>query len=204
MLVGPHYLVRGLFLGLAIAAPVGPIGILCIHRTLTHGRLHGFVSGLGAATADAMYGAVAAFGLTFISQFIAGEQTWLRLLGGVLLCYLGYRAYSAPAIEERNGRDRNLLQSYASTLLLTLSNPLTILAFAAIFAALGLIGSDASRGSATLLVAGVFLGSALWWFLLSGGTNRMRQRMARHMLHINRVSGALIGAFGVVVLLRAM
>src|SRR3712207_2953311 len=129
---------EGIIIGLAIAAPVGPIGVLCIRRTLADGRTSGFVSGLGAATADAVYGAIAAFGLTLITDFLLGGASWLRLVGGAFLLYLGIKTFLArPAERAAEVRGGGLPGAYASTLFLTLTNPTTILSFVAIFAGLG-------------------------------------------------------------------
>ena len=164
---------RGLVIGFSIAAPVGPIGVLCIRRTLANGRAAGLATGLGAATADGMYGCVAGFGLTFISSVLIDQQLWLRLFGGLFLCYLGIKTLlSRPAEQEAKAGGTGLLGSYASTFLLTVTNPMTILSFAAIFAGLGLANTSGSYASAVILVLGVFLGSATWWLLLSGGVCR--------------------------------
>jgi threonine/homoserine/homoserine lactone efflux protein len=199
--------VRGLLLGFSIAAPVGPIGVLCIRRTLADGRLAGFCSGLGAATADATYGAVAAMGLTAISSALVNRQDWLRLIGGVFLCYLGWRTLrTMPATRaaETLQRGRGLLGMYASTLGLTLTNPTTILSFAAVFAGMGFAGRDSGGTlTAVLLVLGVFLGSGVWWLILSGGVALARERFtprAMALAWVNRLSGGLIGGFGVLAL----
>ena len=196
-------LLKGLVIGFAIAAPVGPIGVLCIRRTLADGRLSGLVSGLGAATADALYGCVAAFGLTAISGFLISQQTWLRLIGGLFLCYLGVRTFlAAPAEKPARAPGRGLLAAYTSTFLLTVANPTTILSFVAIFAGLGAGITSRSYASAALLVSGVFLGSALWWLLLSGCVSLFRSRFhSRGLRWVNRISGAVISAFGVLSLL---
>ena len=153
---------KRLIIGFAIAAPVGPIGVLCIRRTLAEGRTTGFVSGLGAATADAMYGATAAFGLTLITDFLLGGASWLRLVGGVFLLYLGIKTFLArPAEKAAETRGGGLLRAYSSTLFLTLTNPTTILSFVAVFAGLRLVGG-AGGFTAAVLVLGVFLGSAAW------------------------------------------
>ncbi len=194
--------VRGMILGFSIAAPVGPIGVLCIRRTLTDGRLTGFLSGLGAATADATYGAVAAFGLTAISSLLVHQQTPLRLIGGLFLAYLGVRTLLAPPATQaaKTAQRRQLLGNYLSTLGLTLTNPATILSFVAIFAGLGWAGThDAGYGSAALLVLGVFCGSALWWLILSTGVSLVRSRFnPRVMQWVNRLSGTVILGFGVI------
>lgn len=193
---------RGLVIGFSIAAPVGPIGVLCIRRTLTDGRASGLVSGLGAATADGLYGCVAGFGLTFISGILIDQQMWLRLFGGLFLCYLGIRTLlSRPAEQEARAAGTGLLGSYASTFLLTVTNPMTILSFAAIFAGLGLANTSGSYASALVLVLGVFLGSASWWLLLSGGVGLFRDKFnTKGLLWVNRISGVVIIIFGAIAL----
>ncbi len=195
--------VRGLLIGFSIAAPVGPIGVLCIRRTLADGRLAGLLTGLGAATADALYGCIAGFGLTMVSDMLVDQQVWIRLIGGCFLCYLGLKTLVAvPAEPTTPAAESSLLQTYTSTLLLTLTNPMTILSFAAIFAGLGVAGASAGYRSAGLLVLGVLLGSALWWCLLSGGVGFFRDRVTPRALRwVNRLSGTMILAFGVVALL---
>ncbi len=196
------FFARGLAIGFAIAAPVGAIGLLCIRRTLADGRRAGFVSGLGAATADALYGAVAALGLTAVSTAIVAHQNSVRLVGGLFLIYLGVRtAMAAPATESAAGSPRGLAAAYASTFLLTLTNPTTILSFAAVFAGLGLGAMGGDRLSALLLVCGVFLGSALWWLILSGGVGLFRRALTPARLQwVNRLSGAVLFGFGVAAL----
>jgi threonine/homoserine/homoserine lactone efflux protein len=188
-------------LGFSIAAPVGPIGVLCIRRTLTQGWRIGFLTGLGAATADASYGAIAAFGLTALSNLLITEQFWLRLVGGVFLLYLGARTFFAkPATVAANATANSLAGAYTSTFLLTLTNPATILSFAAIFAGFG-VASSGSTLSAAVLVAGVFLGSALWWLLLSGGVTLLRSRFhPAALVWVNHISGAVIFLFGLLAL----
>jgi threonine/homoserine/homoserine lactone efflux protein len=191
-------LLQGLLLGVAIAAPVGPIGLLCIQRTLNDGRLTGFVSGLGAATADACYGFVAAFGLTAISSFLLGQQFWLGIVGGLYLCYLGVRMMlSQPATVAAQAEGASLARAYASTLMLTLTNPMTILFFVAIYAGAGLAAGVRDYAGAAWLVVGVFLGSACWWLLLSGITALLRTRIAGSWLRwVNVVAGSVIVGFG--------
>ena len=164
----PNVLLKGLILGFSIAAPVGPIGLLCIQRTLQRGRLTGFVSGLGAATADACYGLIAALGLGTVVSFLLGLQFWLQLGGGLFLLWLGVKTLVArPAANAAGGlasEKTDLPRAFVSVLLLTLANPATILSFFAVFAGLGI---DARSGSAVALVTGVFFGSAAWWLILS-------------------------------------
>lgn len=195
------WMLKGMLLGFSIAAPVGPIGVLCIRRTLSNGRAAGLVSGLGAATADAIYGTIAAFGVTFISSLLISQQTWLRLIGGVFLCYLGVKSFlSVAADSTATLQAEGLGGAYLSTFLLTITNPLTILSFAAVFAGLGL-SAGGNYASATVLVLGVFLGSALWWFILSGGVSLFRSRFSTQgMRWVNRISGIIITTFGVIAL----
>jgi threonine/homoserine/homoserine lactone efflux protein len=198
-----HFLFRGMIFGLSIAAPVGPIAVLCIRRTLAEGRVIGFVSGLGTATADACYGAIAAFGLTAVSTFLVHQHTWLRLIGGIFLCYLGVVTFRTPPAARAAAADGGgLWNAYGTTFLLTLTNPLTILTFAAIFAGIGAGELHGAYGSAALLVFGVFVGSALWWLALSSGTSLLRTRLTPATLQwVNRFSGAVIAVFGVLALL---
>jgi len=197
------FLLRGLIIGFSIAAPVGPIGVLCIRRTLAGGATSGFISGLGAATADALYGSIAGFGLTFISNILISQQVWLRLIGGGFLCYLGLKTFLAgPSKRAVSTKANGLISAYISTFFLTLTNPITILSFAAIFAGLG-VGS-VSKGyiPAGLLVAGVFIGSALWWLFLSNGVGLLGKKFNLSGLRwTNRISGITITAFGVWALL---
>jgi len=192
------FAIKGFAIGFAIAAPVGPIGVLCIRRSLAEGKWIGLVTGLGAATADAAYGAIAAFGLTALSGFLVAQRAWLGLVGGVFLGYLGIRTFlSKPVGEAARARDGGIFAAYVSTLFLTLTNPMTILSFAAVFASIGLAASP-DYSSAGLMVAGVFAGSALWWLLLSNGVALLRTKMTpRWMQAINWISGCVILGFAV-------
>lgn len=195
-------LATGLLIGFSVAAPVGPIGVLCIRRTLAGGRALGFVSGAGAATADALFGCVAAFGLTFISSLLISQQDWIRLFGGLFLCYLGVQTLrSRPSDQPAQAESQGLAGAYLSTVFLTLTNPATILSFVAIFAGVGIAQGETSYARAALLLVGLFIGSLLWWLLLSTGVSLFRSRMnATALLWINRLSGAIILAFGVAAL----
>ena len=194
--------VKGVLIGLSISAPVGPIGVLCIRRALSDGRWAGLVSGLGAATADALYGCVAGFGLTFVSSFLLRQQSTLRGLGGAFLCYLGVRTLvAAPADNAAPVGGKGLAGAYVSTLLLTITNPMTILSFVAVFAGLGMATSGVNYRSAGTLVLGVFTGSALWWLLLSSAVALARERLTVAALRwVNRFSGLIMLAFGLVAL----
>ena len=194
--------VTGGVVGLSIAAPVGPIGALTVRRTLAQGRAIGLSTGLGAATADALYGAIAGFGLTFIAELMLAQQSWLRLGGGLFLLYLGVKTYrSPPARVVGTPVATGLFAAWGSTFLLTLANPTTILSFIGIFAALGLHAAGSGYAAAAMFVLGVFLGSALWWLLLTASVGLLRARLTGGAMRwVNRLSGALIAAFGVVAL----
>jgi len=197
-----------LLIGFSIAAPVGPIGILCIRRTFADGRRAGFISGLGAATADAFYGAVAAFGLTFISTFLIQQSIWIRLGGGFFLIYLGIKTFLAKPYdsETTNHNEENhqgMLSYFMSTFLLTISNPMTILSFAAIFAGLGAGRFNSLDNFASfMMVLGIFLGSSTWWLGLTFATGVVRNRINNDILvWINRLAGAIILIFGIIMLI---
>lgn len=197
---------KALFIGLAIASPVGPIGILCIKRTLTSGRIIGLASGMGAASADAFYAAIAAFGLTLISNFLINELHWLRLIGGAFLCFLGIKTiFSHPLNSSTQASQLGTINAFASTFVLTLTNPLTILSFAAVFPGLGLVKLEGNYHSAISTVIGVFLGSLCWWFLLSTVVHLLRARFKpTGLLWVNRISGLIILGFGVAALIGAI
>ena len=205
-------LLRGLVIGFSIAAPVGPIGVLCIRRTLAGGRLAGLLSGLGAATADAVYGCIAGFGLSFIASFLVEQQHWLRLLGGLFLCYLGLKNLLMGANTTQWDQqsvtsvvNNGLAAAYLSTFFLTLTNPITIISFAGVFAGMGLASAAGDYVSAGALVLGVFIGSAAWWLLLSGGASLLRNRFSpAGMSWVNRISGLVIIVFGISALLSLL
>jgi threonine/homoserine/homoserine lactone efflux protein len=192
------FLLKGLAVGFAIAAPVGPIGVLCIRRSLADGRLPGLVTGLGAATADAAYGCVAGFGLTAVSGLLVRQKFWLGVVGGLFLCWLGGRTLlTKPAEQAAPSSRAGLLSAYLSTLFLTLTNPMTILSFVAVFAGIGL-GASSNYIDASALVLGVFAGSAIWWLFLSTGVGWLQSRIGSGWtLAVNRVSGFVILTFGI-------
>jgi threonine/homoserine/homoserine lactone efflux protein len=198
------YLLKGLIIGFSIAAPVGPIGILCIQRTLAAGRSSGLVTGLGAASADAVYGCVAGFGLTWVSQFLLAQRTWLQLGGGVFLAYLGLKAWMArPGSDSQADSAPGFWHAYLSTFFLTLTNPMTILSFMAVFAGLGIAATAGNYRDAAVLVLGVFCGSAFWWLLLSSGIGIFRSRPSAGSLRwIDRLSGTILLVFAVVAICK--
>ena len=196
------FLLKGIILGFSIAAPVGPIGVLCIRRTLQFGRFSGLFSGLGAAAADVIYACIAAFGLTFISNILVAGQFWLRLIGGGFLLYLGWKTFFAKV----NNRTKevahtSLAGDFISTFFLTITNPMTVLSFLAVFAGLGLSSMESTYLEAFSLVFGVFLGSSAWWLLLSEGVTIFRKKVSEKvMLWINRFAGMIIIVFGIAAL----
>ncbi len=200
------FLLKGIILGFSIAAPVGPIGILCIRRTLQFGRFSGLFSGLGAAIADVIYAIIAAFGLTFVSNFLMAGQFWLRLIGGGFLLYLGWKTFFAKVSDKtKEISHTTLLNDFVSTFFLTITNPMTILSFLAVFAGLGLSSIQGSYLEAAALVIGVFLGSATWWLLLSEGVTLFRKKVSDKVMRwINRVAGMIIIAFGLAALLTVI
>lgn len=189
---------QGVILGFSIAVPVGPIGVLCIRRSIAEGALVGFLCGLGAATADAIYGAIGTTGLTLVSDLLVKQQFWFGLIGGVFLCYLGVKTWrSQPAQSAARNDAASLAGAFGTTLLLTLTNPMTILSFAGMFAGFGLGRGGGSWPAVVQVVAGVFAGSAAWWLVLSLGSRRLGSRFGpRQMKWLNRLSGALILGFG--------
>lgn len=194
-------LLKGLIIGFAIAAPVGPIGILCIQRSLHDGFKVGLMTGLGAAFADGTYGLVAGFGLTAISSLLIKYQIYIRVVGGIYLLYLGIKLIMAKPRDQSkiNNYDKSALHAFGTTYLLTLTNPATILSFIAVFAGLGLGTENPDVMSAIILVIGIIIGSAVWWFILSGGIAFiLHHRMTKQTMHyINWLSGLIMLAFGV-------
>ena len=194
--------VVGLIVGFLLAAPVGPIAVLCIQRTMNHGKTAGFVSGLGAAAADAFYGTLAAFGVTIISSFLMDHRMAFQRIGGAVLIVMGVKLLLKGPAEKRNGNDeRGLWGDFFSTFVLTLTNPMTFVAFAVIFATLGV---GVVRGHSVLtieLVAGVFLGSGAWWTVVVALVDLFRGRFRyRTLLVVNRVTGVFVMGVGILYL----
>jgi threonine/homoserine/homoserine lactone efflux protein len=202
--VDPWFLPRGLLLGFTIAATVGPISLLTIRRTLAHGRVYGLASGLGVALADSTYAAIAAFGLTAIASVLVGGRMLLGLVGGAFLVLLGIRTMRSRPTEVAVVAERpGLVAAFGSIFGLTMTNPMTILSFAGLFAGLGLTGTGGA--DAALLVLGVFLGSTSWWVILTAVVASLRARVTLGALTwVNRISGAAILAFGVVAIVGAL
>lgn len=195
---------KGLIIGFAIAAAVGPICLLCIHRSLTRGFKMGIMTGLGAACADGVYGAVAAFGLTAVSSLLIAHQLWIRIIGGLFLIYLGIKIFfkKTDMQSENNKPEKSAWNAAATTFFLTLTNPMTILSFVAIFAGLGIGTTHPDFNHAVAMVLGVVFGSGLWWLILSSSVSFFLHKHINtsSLKMINRVSGVIIVLFGVIAL----
>jgi threonine/homoserine/homoserine lactone efflux protein len=194
---------KAFLIGLMIAVPVGPIGLLCVNRTLSKGPVYGLFSGLGVATADAISAGIVALGLTLVSGFFIDQQVWLRLIGGFFLCCIGIQIFTTePSQRSASNGETNLLGAYASTFFLTFTNPLTPLSFVAIYAGWGVEDMTGHYFASAILTAGVFCGSASWWVALSSGMPVVRMMFTHEGLRwVHRVSGAIIAGFGFIVLL---
>ncbi len=201
------FFLKGIAVGAVIAVPVGPVGILCLRKTIFDGQLAGLVAGLGAASADAFFGIIAAFGLTFISKWLLGYESVLRAAGGCYLIYAGARALSSPPPEvaREQSDPETLVRSFATTFVLSITNPITILVFLGIFEVLGLSGARAALLSAGILVVGVWTGSLAWWLALVLGIRMFRRRIRPyHLVWISRGSGAILFLTGAALLATAI
>lgn len=196
--------IKGILIGFAIAAPVGPIGLLCVHRSLSSGFKMGLMTGLGAAFADGIYGCMAAFGLTAVSTLLISHQLWIRGIGGLFLIYLGCKLFFKKSHDDlkNNNNEKSVWHALTTTFFLTLTNPMTILSFVAIFAGLGIGTEHPNFIHAAMMVFGVVMGSALWWVLLSGVVSRLLHHKIneKSMKLINKLSGVIILLFGLMAL----
>jgi threonine/homoserine/homoserine lactone efflux protein len=185
---------KGFLVGIIISAPIGPVGALCIQRTMSNGRLSGILSGIGAAVGDSIFAVIAVFGLTFISGFLDEKEAWFRIAGGIILLYFGLRVYLSKQQDCSNqDNEVNHFGTFGSALLLTISNPLVILSILAVFAVLGIVNPTSSYPSTALLILGVFSGAVFLWtitcHILSNYRNRMGQK---GILLVNRITGLFI------------
>ncbi|WP_188389264.1 LysE family translocator [Priestia taiwanensis] len=201
------YFLEGILVGILISIPVGPVGVLCIRRTLVQGTLFGFISGLGAATADALYGGIAAFGLTFVFDFLLQNQLFFQLVGGLLLVFMGINAWIKPSREDMTVEKKaSKAGAYWSVFFVTLANPITLLAFGGILAGLG-IGSTVHDSYLlnVSLILGVFTGATIWWSTLSYGVGRLRERLpSMFFTWMNRIVGTVLILFGIGMLSYSM
>lgn len=187
---------EGMIVGFSASVPLGPIGVLCIQRTLQRGRLAGLFSGLGAAVSDTIYAVIAGFSLSFIVAFIEEQIFWIQIFGAVILFLLGAHIYrSNPAVQLRRQRrsKSSYLQDFVSTFLLTISNPLALFLFIAFFAGFGVVAPNSGLAAQLVLILGVFLGATTWWLLLTSVVGLFRQAVnLRRLYWINKIAGATI------------
>jgi threonine/homoserine/homoserine lactone efflux protein len=198
---------KGILVGFLIAVPVGPIGILCIRRTLAGSYVLGLFTGLGAAVADTFYGAIAGFSLVGIANFIKSYDFYLRFFGGGILAWISIFIFRAPLRENtiEEGGGGTLLHGFTSAFFLTVSNPVTLLVFAAAFAVMGVSPVHDSFLQASALVAGVFVGASAWWLSLSTAVQLVHHRLSdKHLLWINRSSGVMLLGFSAYMLLSLL
>ena len=193
---------RGLAAGFAISAPVGPVNVLCVSRTIAKGWWAGIVSGMGAAAADTFYGSIAGFSISIVISFLIREQSKLRLFGGILLVLLGIWYYrKKPDSLSKHSKASATHSDFVTTFLLNLTNPTTVLSFLAVLAVLGL-SEHRAAWLTLIMIGGIFIGSMAWWLILTGVTNHFRDRFNdKAMLWMNRIGGIAIGAFGVLMFL---
>jgi len=196
------HLLKGLIVGFILPIPIGPVGILCIRRTMAYGRIHGFLTGLSAAISDMTYSAVAAFGITFVSNFIAGHQEAIHLFGGVVLLAVGLHTFRPRLINEAVAKKVTApVITFISTFLVTFTNPMAVVGYAVVFAGIGVNDLVHNRIAAALLVAGVFLGSLAWFTLLTFLSRALRVKITGRGLDlVNKVAGTFLMLFGVVAL----
>ncbi|MDA3892930.1 MAG: LysE family transporter [Salinivirgaceae bacterium] len=193
-----EFFLKGLLVGIIVSAPMGPIGVLCVQKTVNKGLALGFLSGLGAATADTFYAVLAAFGVTFITNFLSKNQMAFQVIGILVLLFLGFRMiFNNPIKQYRyyrsSSKKRGAIRDYISVFFLTISNPLTIIFFGAAFTMLGLLSDSDSVRHNLFLVAGIFSGASLWWFILTYVVNIFRKRFRlRNIFMLNRISGIII------------
>lgn len=198
-------IIKGLILGFSVAAPIGPIGILCINRCLRNGFWSGLSTGMGAASADVIYALIAGLGISAVSEFLLSEKLMIQVAGLAFLLYLGLKIFfEKPGRKASTPESKNLLADYATSLGLTITNPMTILFFIAIFSGLGFVNSGANYTNVLMLVIGVFLGSFAWWLFLSGITVVFSEKVKDSMGIVNKVCGAIIFIFGLAILVNLL
>jgi len=195
-----QFLLKGIGVGISVSAPLGPVGVMCVQRVMNKGFKSGFLSGIGAVVADTMYAVIAGFGLTIISEFISNNQLYLRVFGCFLLLYLGYRVFvTNPAKQLRCSykSKTNHVGDFFTVFFLTISNPITVIFFGAVFASLGLVGNNGDRPSTIMLTIGIAIGAIAWWLTLSGVVNALRDKIKmKNLLWVNRISGIIVALLG--------
>lgn len=197
-----HILILGIIIGILASIPLGPIGVLCVQRTLSRGHKSGFVSGAGAALSDLIYATLAVFGLSFIVSFVEEKILYIQIIGVIILVFMGLRIYfTNPAVQLRkqNSQKTKLLQDFLSTFMFTIANPLVIFFFVTLFAAFGVAEYTTNLFAQIILVFGVYVGACAWWFTLTSIVNLFRSKInLRRLWLINRIAGATIILLGVV------
>lgn len=199
------FFVKGVGAGFVVAAPVGPVAVLCIRRTLTRGLASGLATGLGATIADTIYGIIAAYGIGFVSEFLFSNDFWVRLIGGIILLVLAIRIFRAGPVSTEAKVSKGLAGDFFSALIVTLTNPITIVAFGLVYSTIGVAGAGASYDWTEALVLGVLLGAALWWGSLVGIAGLCRERLDNEGLRwLNRISASVILICGLAVLISTV
>ena len=200
------FLIKGIMIGLLASIPLGPIGVICIQRTINKSRISGFFSGMGAATADTIFAAIAGFSLTFIINFIEEKQRILEIIGGIIVILLGIKTFYTNPVNQLRRHKKNpskLIEDFISVLLLTITNPFAIFLFVGLFATLGLAYNGENIGLSFITLAGVFLGGSLWWFTLSSLVNLFRKKFRlKQLWYINKIAGMVIFILGILALVN--
>ena len=189
---------QGIIIGLTLAVPVGPISLLCIRRAVDGGRLHGILSGIGVATADSFYAAIAVLGLTAVSGLIIGQQVFFRIVAGLVLIAIGVKVFlSLPAEPGKDSGHDSYVKDYLSLLAIALANPMTIIFFLIVLPGFGIVLGGTSLLTSLAFILGIFSGSVIWWIVLCGVVGSVRSRLTlRNLQIINRISGILIALYG--------
>lgn len=196
------FFLKGLAAGFVVAAPVGPVGVMCVRRTLARGPFSGFATGLGAALADLFYAVVAVYGISFIATLLLSNEFWFRLIGGIVLCAMAAKTFFSGPAEMRAPTSDRLTGDFLSGLVITGTNPLTIIAFGVILTTIGVASAGDDFAWAEALIAGIFVGSTLWWGTLTGISSLFRAALSHSGLRwINRISAAVILLCGILVLI---
>ena len=200
------FFLKGVIIGVILATPLGPVGTLCVQRTFTEGKLHGLFSGIGATVADVIFGSIAAFGLTMVSNFFVSHQVWIRLIGGLFILFLGIRIFLLkPRVNLDVASNSSLIRAFASAFVITITNPITIITLAVMFAGLGLVGEKAQHTSASIMILGVFVGSSLLWSSIWGMSVIFRNKFNPSKLYlVNKIAGIIIFVFGILTLISVL
>lgn len=205
-MLDPLLLSKGILLGFAVTIPVGPIGLLCIDRSLRHGKLSGFATGMGAALADTLYGFIATIGMSHVMGFLLGHQQFFKIFGGIVLMFVAFKLFRSPPpvlIERAPGQSRPLFRLFIESFLLTLSNPMTILSFMAVYAGLGIIAKAEFEIASVLL--GVFLAATIWWLSLSCLTFILRSKLSlKYVATFSKASSLVIALLGFSALIQGL